>query len=364
MNTKDNKNRSALPNRREFVASSAAVFASLVGSSSLAQTAANTSGQQPSSSSHRFHFGQVYSPAETKNLVLPSQGTKAGTFTAPIGIPFWWDPTAKKLVNGTNVQFDSSNITAADYQLAATLLSFRASQKDLGDVWNKLTNNAQLNINPASVSSEGDPLNWILMTGIKLAQGLLNKNDPQSVSLSQSSTSNNNANKPTAKLASSEAVVFKKGICQLAVTLEAQQKQSVWDRLLGLLKTAQTITGLLPIPKLYETALNSVLSSLDQLQAQTPKSHLITILGGMSYNYKLYAGTNSGADLTLRPGKWVFIDSGFAQDHFDPQNNLKDAYLFVGGELYQVTDQNNKPIDTTYVVVDLELTKAPAAKAS
>src|SRR6185437_15752237 len=104
--------------------------------------------------------------------------------------PFWWDSTAKKLVNGTNVQFDQG-ITAADYQLATTLLTFRASQKDLGDVWNKLTNNAQLNINPASISSDGDTLNWVLMTGVKLAQGLLNKNDSQSVSL-QANTSTNN----------------------------------------------------------------------------------------------------------------------------------------------------------------------------
>jgi hypothetical protein len=364
MNTDDRKNRPVLPSRRKFVASSAVAFAGLLGSTSLAQTTGNSPSPQTSSSSHRFHFGQVYSSAQTKQLVLPSGGTKAGTFTAPTGIPFWWDPTAKKLVNATNVPFDSSNIPAGDYQLAATLLSFRASQKDLGDVWNKLTNNAQLNINPSSVSSEGDSLNWILMTGIKLAQNLLNKNDPQSVSLSQASTSNNNANTPTAKLASAEGVAIKKGVCQLAVTLEAQQKQSVWDRLMGLLKTASTVTGLLPIPKLYQTALNSVLSSLDQLQAQNAKSHLLTILGGMSYNYKLYSGANSGADLTLRSGKWVFIDSGFAQDNFDAQNNLKNAYLFIGGELYQVTDENNKPIDTTYVVVNLQLDKAPAAKAS
>jgi hypothetical protein len=350
------------PNRREFVSASAAAFASLLSSGSMAQTSGNNT-PPPSSGSNHFNFGKVYSSAETKQLLRPSQGAKGTTFTAPTGIPFWWDADEKKLINGTNVKFDQT-MTAADYKLAATLLSFRASEKDLGDVWNHLTNNAQLNINPASVSTEGDPLNWILMTGIKLAQTLLNKNDSHSVSLSQSSTSSNNANKPTAKLASSEAVVFKKGICQLAVTLEAQKKQSVWDRIMGLLKSASTITGLLPIPKLYETALNSVLSSLDQLQAQTANSRLITILGGLSYNYKLYDGANKSADLTLRPGKWVFIDSGFAQDHFDSQNNLKDAYLFVGGELYQVTDPNNKPIDTTYVVVDLDLTKSTTTATS
>jgi hypothetical protein len=354
--------QSLLPNRREFVTSSAVALTSLLSSTGFGQTS-ETPNAQPSASTNHFHFGKRYNSAETKKLVFPSEGTKGTSFTAPTGIPFWWDPTEKKLVNGTNVQFDQQ-ITAADYKLATTLLSFRASQKDLGDVWNKLANNAQLNINPASVSSDGDPLNWILMTGIKLAQSLLNKNDSQSVSLSQASTSSNSGNKPTASLASSEAVVFKKGICQLAVTLEAQQKQSAWDRLLGLLKTASSVIGLLPIPKLYQTALTSVTSSLSQLEAQSAKTKLITILGGMQYNYKLYSGANSGADLTLRSGKWVFIDSGFAQENFDPQNNLKNVYLFVGGELYQVTDQNNKPIDTTYVVVDLDLTKAPAAATS
>ena len=361
--TKGEMNQLLLPNRRVFVASSAAAFATLMSGASFGQASGTTNEQQTSSGLDHFNFGKVYSQAETKALVLPSKGAKGTTFAAPTGIPFWWDSKANKLVNGTNVQFDPQ-ITTADYKLAATLLSFRASEKDLGDVWKKLTNNAQLNINPASVSAEGDPLNWILMTGIKLAQGLLNKNDSQSVSLSQTSTSSNNSNKPTAALASSEAVVFKKGICQLAVTLEAQQKQSVWDRLLGLLKTGSSIVGLLPIPKLYQTALNSVLASLNQLQTQTKNSNLITVLGGMSYNYKLYDGANSGADLTLRPGKWVFIDSGFAQDNFDSQNNLKDVHLFVGGELYQVTDQNNKPIDTTYVVVNVDLSKAATASTS
>ncbi len=183
-------------------------------------------------------------------------------------------------MNATNVVFDPQ-LTPADYKLAATLLSFRASQSDLGDVWSRLTNNAQLNINPASVSSEGDPLNWILMTGIKLAQNLLNTNDRQSVSLSQKSTASNSGNKPTATLAAPEAVVFKKGVCQLAVTLEAQKKQSVWDRLLGLLNTSSSVIGLLPIPKLYQSALTSITSSLSQLEGNSANARLITVLGGM-----------------------------------------------------------------------------------
>ncbi len=175
--TKDEMNQSLLPNRRVFVASSAAAFASLLSAASLGQTLGTTNRQQSRSGSGHFHFGKVYSPAETRALVLPSEGAKGAKFAAPTGIPFWWDSAANKLVNGTNVQFDPQ-ITAADYQLAATLLSFRASKNDLGDVWNQLKNNAQLNINPSSVSSEGDPLNWILMTGIKLAQGLLNRRTP------------------------------------------------------------------------------------------------------------------------------------------------------------------------------------------
>jgi len=365
--TKDKSNYS---NRRSFVASSAVAMAGLLGSTAsgrlLAQTAATQAEAVGEPEDKPFHFGRTYTSSETRRLVLPGEGTRGGApFAAPTGIPFWWDPDAKKLVNPTNIKFDSE-ITAADYQLAATLRSFRASQKDLGPVFSRLTNNAQLNINPSSVSTEGDPLSWIMMTGIKVAEGLLNKNDSQSMSLSpstQSGATNNKANEPTAQLSSSESVVIKNGVCQLAVTLQAQRKNSFWDKLLSAVKSFSnsSIFGLLPIPKLYQTALQSITASLNQLNTQSP---LTTVLGGMSYNYKLYSGANKSADLTLRSGHWVFLDSGFAQDHFDQSNNLKDVYLNIPHLLYQLTDSSNQPIDTTYVVVYLDLTKTTTSNNS
>jgi hypothetical protein len=268
-----------------------------------------------------------------------------------IGLPFWWDKQAKKLVNPTNLAFDPQ-IKSADYQFSATLLNFRASQRELGDVWNKLTNNAQLNINPASVSSEGDPIQWIIMTGINVVQSALSGKDPQLLPLTQN-------NKPTDSLRPAETVVFKKGICSLAVTLSAQKKKSLWDVLLAAVQAiaGSPIFGMLPIPKLYQTAVQSVTASLNQLQSQ---SHLTTILGGKSYGYKIYDGASQNADLIFRPGHWVVVESNFAAANMDANSNLTGVFLDIPGLLYQLKDKDNKVVDTTYSVSYLDLATMPA----
>ena len=357
------KNRGNTTNgqtRRDFVGSSALALTALLAPSGLVEAHEN-SGEpgrpQAGAEPNHFAFGKTYNSAETKQLLLPSQPTRKPNLAAPTGIPFWWDSSANKLVNATKVQFDTQ-LKPADYQLAATLLSFRASQKDLGDVWGHLSNNAQLNLNPASVSSEGDILQWIVMTGINLTQAVFNQKDSQSATLAQ-----NQNNKPTDSLRPAEAVVFKKGICQLQITLSAQKKNTIWDKLLAAVKsfTGSSIFGMLPIPKLYETAIQSVTASLNQLQTQ---SHLTKVLDGLSYNYKLYEGQNSNADLTFRSGKWVILDAGFAAEHMGSDHNLKDLYLDVPGLLYQLKDANNQVVDTTYVVADFELSPSTPAKPS
>jgi hypothetical protein len=112
---------------------------------------------------------------------------------------------------------------------------------------------------------------------------------------------------------------------------------------------------MLPIPKLYQTAIQSVTASLSQLQTQ---SNLIKILGGNSYGYKLYKGANSDADLTFRPGHWVLLNSEFAAAHMDSKSNLSGIYLDIPGLLYQLKDSNNQVVDTTYAVVNLDLIRA------
>jgi hypothetical protein len=292
-----------------------------------------------------FKFGRINTAEEARQLLRPQRNVRA-LGAARIGLPFWWDKDAKTLVNPTNVAFDPS-IKAADYQLSAQLLNFRASQNELGDVWNQLTNNAQLNLNPGSVSPEGDSLQWVVMTAINVAQGLFSSKDPQLAPLTQN-------NKPTDTLRPAEAVTFKKGVCSLAITLSAQKKRSLWDKLLSVVKafTGSSIFGMLPIPKLYQTAIQSVTASLNQLQTQ---SSLITVLGGNSYDYKLYSGASSNADLTFRPGHWVVIDSNFAAAHMDTKSNLAGVYLDIPGLLYQLKDSNNQVVDTTYTVAELDL---------
>lgn len=371
----DQTNTSTGQSRRTFLGASAAALAGLLASCSSQQepkkSGSAMSNQTESSSSsllatsqNHFNFGRIYNPEHTKRLLLRSHRNRAPfdkvmkasalseTVSQGIGLPFWWDKDARTLVNPYNLAFDNS-IKPADYQLAATVLNFRASQKELGDVWNKLTNNAQLNINPGSVSPEGHSLQWIIMTGINIAGNLFSSKDPQLAPLTQN-------NKPTDTLRAAESVTFRKGICTMGISLNAQKKKSFWDKLLSAVKAfvGSPVFGILPIPKLYETAIESVTAALNELQSQ---SRLITVLGGDSYGYKLYAGSNPGADLTFRPGHWVIIDSTFASTHMDARSNLSGVYLDIPGLLYQLKDSNNQVVDTTYTVAEIELTPVPTA---
>jgi hypothetical protein len=335
--------------RRKFAGSSAVTLSTmLAGLPALQGQEKPFSGAvEDQSTVAQFTFGEIYNREETRQLLKPSRDL-LGPPTTRVGLPFWWDKQAKQLVNPTNLTFDTS-IKPSDYQFSASVLNFRASQREVGDVWSKLTNNAQLNINPGSVSSEGDPLQWIVMTGINVAQSVFSK-DGQLIPLSQN-------NKPTDSLRPAETVTFKKGICTIGITLSAQRKQSIWDKLLSAVKTfaGSPIFGMLPIPKLYQTAIQSVTASLSQLQTQ---SNLIKILGGNSYGYKLYKGANSDADLTFRPGHWVLLNSEFAAAHMDSKSNLSGIYLDIPGLLYQLKDSNNQVVDTTYAVVNLDLIRA------
>ncbi|GEM_PF-6997096 len=327
-------------------------FSSATGLAAMLGSAASANGQQVPAPEpgeglrllSQFPFGKTYSSEEVQRLLRPPRGFQQAN-TARVGLPFWWDRETKMLVNPFNNHFDSS-IKPGDYKLDATVLNFRASREELGDVWERMDNNCQLNINPKSVSSEGDRLEWILMTGINVAQSLFSARDGQLATLTQN-------NKPTEALQKSEAVVFKKGNCTLGITINAQRKKSVWDILLSTVKkfAGSAVFGVLPIPKLYQTAIQSVTAALDQL---TTQSRVIQVLGGRSYEYRLYEGTTK-ADLVFRPGHWVVLDSEFAAAHMDRDRNLAGVYLDIPGLLYQLKDANGQRVDTTYTVLDLKL---------
>lgn len=336
--------------RREF-------GSSVLGIPALLSALSNVKGQNVSAPdtdealpSAEFTFGTVYTTREAHRLLQPGRGLGPGP---RVGLPFWWDPKAKLLVNPINNSFDP-NIKPANYQLSAAILSFKASQRELGgNVWKKLSNNAQVNINPASISADGDVLNWVLMTGIEIAKNIFGGKDGQLASLNQN-------NKPTDTLQKPEAVIFRKGQCSLAITINAQKKQSIWDKLLSAIQAfaGSPVFGVLPIPKLYETAVKSVTAALKQLQDQ---SKVIRVLAGNSYDYKLYEGANPGSDLVFRPGHWVVLDSEFATAHMDRDHNLSKISLDVPGLLYELKDANDQPVDTTYTVVDLRLSETAAS---
>jgi hypothetical protein len=157
------KDKSTYPSRGEFLSSSAKGLGAILAGIACAsgQTAQNSEFRAGMKLMGGFPFGRTYTREEAQNLLRPPRGLVAG---GRVGLPFWWDREAKVLVNPTNNKFDS-RIRPGDYTLQASILNFRASQRELkGDVWEKMGNNCQLNINPKSVSSEGDKLDWILMT--------------------------------------------------------------------------------------------------------------------------------------------------------------------------------------------------------
>ena len=331
--------------RREFD-SSALGMAALFGASSDSQgqeepVSSSVSELQPT----RFTFGSVYTADEATELVRRARGLAPGS---RVGLPFWWDKAQKILVNPVNVPFDQQ-ITPGDYQLASEILNFRAARKDVGDVWKKLTNNAQININASSVTQDGDQVDWILMTGIDIASGIFAKGG-------NLATVKDN-NRPTNVLRPAEAIVFKKGICNLAVTINAQKKKSFWDRLLSFSNSFanSAVFGVLPLPALYQTATKTFTALLTEIQKQ---HELFAVISSRCYAFKLYSGaTNSNTEFNFRPGRWVVIDSVFASAHMDANKNLPDIYLDIPGLLFEVKNRKtNAPVDTTYTVVDFNLT--------
>jgi hypothetical protein len=350
-------------NRREFVGAS--IAAALSGA--VLSNAKGAVGQAASSTSvdasakvkvprhfKHFNFDVSYTNDETKQLLLGSsriESSAAAPAAPRIGLPFWWDKDAQMLVNPYNVKYDPT-ITAGDYSVTATIENFRASQAELGDVWNKLTNNAQLRFTAGSTSAEDDPLKWILITGIDVADKVFARGDKQLAPLNQNNT-------PTEQLRPAEQVTIKKGLCTLQLNIAAQKKHSFWDTLLSVVKKFEnsSVFGLLPIPKIYLDTATAVTTAFDQLTSQ---SKLLPVLTGKSYEFRIYDGSPT-ADLKFRPGHWVILDSDFAAKNMDTNSNLPNIKLDIPGLLYQLKDKNNQPVDTTYSVTNVLLNQAQAS---
>jgi len=350
-------------NRREFVGAS--IAAALLGGGgaevATAQSGSATSVapaakiKVPKGFKH-FNFDASYTSDQSQGLLKPGPTEKSGPppSSPRIGLPFWWDKDAQMLVNPYNVKYDSS-VTAGDYSVGATIENFRVSLTELGDVWNRLTNNAQLNFTVGSTSPEDDPIKWILMSGIDVADNIFAKSDKQLAPLSQNNT-------PTEQLRPAEQVTIKKGFATLQLNIAAQKKHSFWDTLLAVVKKFENspIFGVLPIPKIYLDTATAVTTAFDQLASQ---SQLLPVLTGKAYEFRIYDGSPA-TDLKFRPGHWVILDSVFATKNMDTNSNLPKIKLDIPGLLYQLKDANNQPIDTTYSVANIRLSQASSSGTS
>jgi hypothetical protein len=308
-------------------------------------------------SGRHFNFAKPYTPTEAREIFARSQAQRrvknyvamlgAPSFANP-AMPYWWDPDKKFLIHPANLSYDNA-IKAADYQLTASVLNFRASEIELGqDVFGKLTDNAQLQLSAGSSDKNNELVNWVMMTGVDIVSSLFSKKDGQLVPLTQN-------NSPTSALRPSEAVVVKNGICNLAMNVVAQKKKSLWDRLLAAVHAimGSPVFGILPIPKLYLDAANSIASALQEL---TKVSNLITVLNSQPYPFKLYEGAAGFADMKFRPGHWVVVNGDFAASSWDADRNLPGVKLDIRG-FYRLINPSGQPIDTTYTVAEIDLTK-------
>jgi hypothetical protein len=350
-------------NRRDFLTTSiAAVILSRDASASEAASTQSGSSATVGSAARirvprgfkHFNFDASYTSDQSQRLLKPGPGESSGSPSGPrIGLPFWWDKDAQMLVNPYNVKYDSS-IASGDYSVSATIENFRASLTDLGDVWNKLTNNAQLNFTIGSTSPEDDPIKWILMSGIDIADKIFAKGDKQLAPLSQNNT-------PTEQLRPAEQVTIKKGFCSLQLNISAQKKHSFWDTLLAVVKKFENspIFGMLPIPKIYLDTAAAVTTAFDQIASQ---SKLLPVLTGKAYEFRIYDGSPA-TDLKFRPGHWVILDSDFAAKNMDKNSNLPNIKLDIPGLLYQLKDANNQTVDTTYSVANIRLVPTSASGA-
>jgi hypothetical protein len=342
--------------RRQFVqAAAVSGLAGLLGADAHGLLQGKTSASQVAAATpkHHFNFDKSYNSEQTRLLLKPANKvtTTGQTFAANsgtrIGLPFYWDDQAKVLVNPYNVQYDPA-VGAGMYEFSSTIFNFRASQAELGDVWQKLTNNAQLRITAGGLSPEDDPIKWIIMTGVDIAQKYFSSKDKQLLPLAQN-------NKPTDEFRPAEKVNFKNGFCTLQMNISAQRKKSFWDKLLQVIKPIvnSSVFGILPVPKLYLDTAKTLTATFDQLASQ---SSLIPVLTGNAYEFRIYDGTPA-TDLKFRPGHWVIVDSDFASAHMDSKHNLAGVFLDIPGLQYQLKDSNNQSVDTTYMVCKIGLDK-------
>jgi hypothetical protein len=333
--------------RRDFLRASALSTAGLLlpeQFSAFSQTAPTLGG----ASDQALQLDRSYSREQLVSLYWKGDQPSRGLVASPkASMLYFWDSSAKQLVNPLNVKVDSS-IKPATYSLEVEVFNFHTSSTDLGTIWKGATNNAQLTFN-VKTPGEDDDISWIVSMGLQFASNFLGGADKKSFGLTDNNT-------PTKEFRKSERVIITDGGGEIQTFVAAQKKKSIWDNLLQIVKAfaESPVLGILPIPKLLPEAVKTLSGTFDYIQS---KEQLIPVLGGLKQRFRLYDGAPAASVpdgvLVLRPGFWVVLDADFAQQHWDANRNLPDLVLDLYGQLYELRDKSEKPVDTTYCVSTL-----------
>ena len=124
------------------------------------------------------------------------------------------------------------------------------------------------------------------------------------------------------------------------------------------MSVAGSTPNLLPIPKLYQTAADTIGTLLTQLNQD---QKLVQVLDGKKLQFRIYDGSSFNP-FVLRAGYWVLLDAQVASPQIDPSShNINGWVLDVPGQLYELKDNNGDAVDFTHSVAELLL---PEAKQS
>jgi len=278
--------------------------------------------------SKHFFFAQLSASLSTRESVL-----------------FYWDRTTNTLVNPYNLK-DDGKFKSGSYTLNAEVLSFHPSSADDNNVWSKLDSNLQLTFLTKAADHNGDLVTSITMAALDVASQFLSGKDSKLLS---PSSNNQLTNFPP-----SEQIVIANGQVSLMIGLAGQKKRSFWDGLLSVFTAASNspILGLLPIPKLYGTAAQTITSLLNQVAQQ---EKLVQVLNGKLLQFRL-SDSGSSAPFLLKEGYWVIMDANAAAPHIDRStHNISDLILDVPGQLYELQDKDGNAVDMTYCVCNILL---------
>jgi hypothetical protein len=346
--------------RRTFIHSS---VATLLLSQVSVGNAQVSSGKKVSSPGAPFFDSKSYSEDELVWLYQKRHlhpGTKfyeaqlaAAAETAPSAadsVFFYWDDTAKLLVNPYSLKSDNT-LKTGSYTINAEVLNFHPSSRVNQDVLSSLDTNLQLVFRTQAADSNGDLITSITMAGLQFAGDYLSGKDSKLLTLS--------ANNQLTNFPPSEQISIVDGQVSLIVGLAGQKKKSFWDDLVQIFQsfTNSPVFGLLPIPKLYSTAAQTVVALLNQVEQQ---QRLIPLLSGKKLDFRLYDGASTNPFL-LKPGFWVLMNAQEAASHIDKtSHNINDLVLDIPGQLYEMKDKNGNAVDMTYCVSRVLL---PAVKA-